>query len=264
VNIITLTTDFGTRDWFVGAMKGVILGIQPQAIIVDLAHDVGSGDIRGGAFSLMAGYSLFSKGTVHVAVIDPGVGSARQAIAVKTTNHLFVGPDNGVLSFALAREKIKSIRRLENEKFFLNPVSRTFHGRDIFAPVAAHLSRSVAFEKFGPALEDFVRLDWPRVQARAGKTEGEIVYVDRFGNLITNIQTESLQIFGDKPCEVFAGRKRLCPIAPFYGAVPAGRPLAVMGSTGLLEIAINGASAAEKFRLGVGDKLDVRPWIKSR
>ena len=260
MNIITVTTDFGTRDWFVG----VILGIQPKAIIVDLAHDIASGDIRGGAFSLMAGYSLFPKGTVHVAVVDPGVGSPRQAIAVQTANYFFVGPDNGMLSFALAREKIKSVHRLENEKFFLKPASRTFHGRDIFAPVAAHLSRGVAIAQFGPALKEFVRLDWPQVQVGDNKIEGEIVYVDRFGNLITNIDAESLRSFGDKPCEVFARNKRLCPIAPFYGAVPVGRSLAVTGSTGFLEIAINGASAAERLRLRVGDALSVRPWIKSR
>jgi len=264
VNIITLTTDFGTRDWFVGALKGVMLGIQPKAIIVDLAHDIHSGDIRGGAFSLMAGYSLFSKGTVHVAVVDPGVGSSRQAIAVQTANYFFVGPDNGALSFALAREKIKSVHRLENEKFFLKPASRTFHGRDIFAPVAAHLSCGVAIAKFGPALSDFVRLDWPRVQVNDSRIDGEIIYVDRFGNLITNIGAESLRPFGDKPCEVFVGKKCLCPIAPFYGAVPVGRPLAVTGSTGFLEIAVNGASAAEKLRLTVGNKLTVRSWIKSR
>lgn len=264
MNIITLTTDFGTRDWFVGAIKGVILGIQPKAIIVDLAHDIHTGAIRGGAFSLMAGYSLFSKGTVHVAVVDPGVGSSRQAIAVQTANYFFVGPDNGVLSFALARENIKSVHRLENEKFFLKPACRTFHGRDIFAPVAAHLSRGVAIAEFGPALKIFVRLDWPRVQVKDSRIDGEIVYVDRFGNLITNIGAESLRPFGDKPCEVFVGNKRLCPIAPFYGAVPVGRPLAVTGSTGFLEIAVNGASAAEKLRLRVGDKLSVRSWIKSR
>lgn len=264
MNIITLTTDFGTRDWFVGAIKGVILGIQPKAIIVDLAHDIHSGDIRGGAFSLMAGGSLFPKGTVHVAVVDPGVGGPRPAIAVRTVNYFFVGPDNGVLSFALGRERIKSIHRLENETFFLQPVSRTFHGRDIFAPVAAHLSRGVAIEAFGPVFKNFVRLDWPRLRVRDGRIEGEIVYVDRFGNLITSIDVESLRKFGDKPCEVFVGSKRICPIAPFYGAVSVGRPLAVTGSSGFLEIAVNGASAAEKFRLGIGHKLSVRPWVKSR
>lgn len=264
MNIITLTTDFGTRDWFVGAMKGAILGIQPRMTVVDLCHEIPSGDIRCGAFSLMAGYPCFPKGTVHVAVVDPGVGGPRQAIAVKTANYFFIGPDNGVLAFALDREKVQTIRRLENQQFFLNPVSRTFHGRDIFAPVAAHLSKGVRLEALGPALENYAKLDWPQVQARQNRVEGEIVHVDRFGNLITNLGEEHLRQFADKPCEVFSGNKQLAPIAPFYGAVAVGRPLAVLGSTGFLEIAINGDSAAKRFRLGVGGKLHVQPWSKSR
>ena len=139
--IITLTTDFGTKDWFVGSMKGVILGIQPEVLVVDITHDVSSGDIRGGAFALAASYSFFARGTIHLAVVDPGVGSDRAAIAVQTADYLFIGPDNGVLSWALRQESIKSIRKLENEKLFLRSISHTFHGRDIFAPVAAHLSK---------------------------------------------------------------------------------------------------------------------------
>lgn len=264
MNIITLTTDFGTRDWFVGAMKGVILGIQPKATVVDLCHEIPSGDIRCGAFSLMAGYPCLPKGTVHVAVVDPGVGGSRQAIAVKTANYFFVGPDNGVLSFALNRDRVKSIHRLHNAAYFRKTVSRTFHGRDTFAPVAAHLSKGVRLEQLGPALEDYVKLDWPQVQVRQDRVEGEIVHVDRFGNLITNLGEEHLRQFADKPCEVFSGNKRLAPIAPFYGAVAVGRPLAVLGSAGFLEIAINGDSAAKRFRLEVGDKLHAHPWSKSR
>jgi len=185
-------------------------------------------------------------------------------MAVQTANCFFIGPDNGVLSFALRREQIKSIHALENEKYFLKPVSRTFHGRDIFAPVAAHLSRGVSIQEFGRRLTDFVKLVWPRLRIQDGEVQGEIVHVDRFGNLITNIDAESLRVFGDKPCEILAKRKRLCAIAPFYGAVRAGRALAVPGSTGFLEIAINGASAAEKFSLRPGDQVSVRPLIKSR
>ena len=264
MNIITLTTDFGTRDWFVGTVKGVVLGIQPHATIVDITHEIASGDIRRGAFALTASYCLFPKNTVHIAVVDPGVGSQRRAIAVQTKDYLFVGPDNGVLSLALAREKIKSIHQLTNDEFFLKPVSQTFHGRDVFGPVAAHLSLGVPIQKLGPWLRDFVTLDWPRLRLLDGKVDGEIVHVDHFGNLITNIDGKSLRVFGDKPCEVFAKRKRLCPIAPFYGAVPVGRPLAVLGSAGFLEIAVNSASAAEKFGLRTGDQVGVRPWIKSR
>lgn len=262
--MISLTTDFGTRDWFVGTMKGVMLGIAPRAVLVDLTHDIPPGDIRGGAFALAASCQFLPRGTVHLAVVDPGVGGARRAIAVRTTNYFFVGPDNGVLSLALAREQIQSIHQLADAKFFLPSVSRTFHGRDIFAPVAAHLSRGVPIERVGPAVTDFNRLDWPQPKVRAGVVSGEVVYEDRFGNLITNLDAASLAGFGDQPCEVFLARKRLCPVAPFYGAVNVGRPLAVMGSSGFLELAVNGAAAADKLGLRVGDRVSVRPWVKSR
>lgn len=264
MNIISLTTDFGTHDWFVATMKGVMLGIAPRAIVVDLTHDVSPGEIRGGAFALAAGCQFFPKRTVHLAVVDPGVGSARKAIAVETDNYFFVGPDNGVLSWALRRERVKSIRQLESNEFFRSSVSQTFHGRDIFAPVAAHLSRGIAMDRLGPALTDYVRLDWPQPEVLTGVVRGEVVYVDRFGNLITNCDAASLAGFGDKSCEVFLGQKRLCPVAPFYGAVQVGRPIAVMGSTGYLEVAVNGASAAERLGLRLGDRVGVRPWLKSR
>src|SRR5262245_32283700 len=189
---ITLTTDFGTRDWFVGTMKGVILGIKPRARVVDITHEIAPGDIRGGAFALMASCRYFPKGTLHVAVVDPGVGSRRRAIAVRTANSILIGPDNGVLSWALRGETIQSIRQLENRRYFLEPVSRTFHGRDIFAPVAAHLSRGVALERLGRELHDLVRLPWPEPVKQREEIRGEIVYIDRFGNAITNIRGERI------------------------------------------------------------------------
>jgi S-adenosylmethionine hydrolase len=253
VHIITLTTDFGTQDWFVGTMKGVILGINRRAIIVDLTHEIPASDLRAGAFALAAGYRYFPKDTIHAAVVDPGVGSDRRAIAVQTANYFFVGPDNGVLSLALAGEKVKSIRQLTNAAFFLKPVSQTFHGRDIFAPVAAHLSRGVPIEKLGAPLKDFVRLDWPRPRVRGGTVEGEIVHVDRFGNLITNLDAGSLRALGRRSREVSAKRRRLCAVASCYSAVPVGQPVAVLGSTGLLEIAINGGNAAQRLGLRIGD-----------
>jgi S-adenosylmethionine hydrolase len=256
VQIITLTTDFGAKDWFVGTMKGVILGINPRAGIVDVTHEISPGDIRAGAFALAASYSYFPKDTVHVAVVDPGVGGGRKAIAVQTASYFFVGPDNGVLSFALAREKIKSIHRLENERFFLQPISQTFHGRDLFAPVAAHLSRGLPLQRLGPVHEDFVRLRWPKPRILPSGLEGEVVYVDRFGNVITNINNGTLP--SREGGHVFAGRKRLCPVKAFYQSVPRGQAVAVSGSSGFLEIAINGGSAAEKFDLRVGCAVSVR------
>lgn len=256
MQIITLTTDFSTKDWFVGTMKGVILGIAPRAAIVDITHEIPAGDIRAGAFALAAGYRFFPKGTVHAAVVDPGVGGARKAIVVQTANYLFVGPDNGVLSLALAREKIKSVRQLENANYFLQPVSHTFHGRDIFAPVAAHLSRGTPIRKFGPAQKDFIRPSWPQPRARRNRIEGEVVFIDRFGNAITNIEGASLDMRSS--LEVFAGHKRLCQLRPFYQSVPEGQAVAVPGSSGFLEIAVNGGSAANRFGLKIGDRVSLR------
>lgn len=258
MQIITLTTDFGARDWFVGVMKGVILGVNPRAKVVDLTHEIAPGDIRGGAFALSAACRFFPKGTIHVAVVDPGVGSNRPALAVQTAEYGFVGPDNGVLSFALRDQKIKAIHRLENAQFFLKPVSRTFHGRDLFAPVAAHLSRGVPIHRFGPRQKELHRLKWPEPRpAAGGRIEGEVVYLDRFGNAITNVENASLKPTG--LYEVFAGRRRLCPVRAFYGSVRRGAAVAVPGSTGFLEIAVNGSSAARELGLAVGSQVSVTP-----
>jgi S-adenosyl-L-methionine hydrolase (adenosine-forming) len=262
-SIITLTTDFGTRDWFVGTMKGVIARINPRSQVVDISHEIDPGNIREGAFALAASYSFFPKGTIHVAVIDPGVGSSRRAIAVVTENYVFVGPDNGVLSWALRKEKIKPIYRLENSEFFLEPVSQTFHGRDVFSSVAAHLSKGVSPRSLGPRVRDLLQLPWPAAHRTGHDIEGEIVYVDRFGNCITNIDVESLRAPTAGALEISVGRKCRCGIKSFYQAVPAGRPVAVIGSSGLLEIAVNGGSAARKFSLSPGKKVHVR-LAKSR
>ncbi|MCX6927670.1 MAG: SAM-dependent chlorinase/fluorinase [Verrucomicrobia bacterium] len=255
MSVITLTTDFGTRDWFVGTMKGVMLYLQPQATVVDITHEILPGDIRGGAFALAASDRFFPKGTVHVAVVDPGVGSQRKAIAVRTAHCFFVGPDNGVLSWALAKQKITAIHTLENDAYFLQPVSRTFHGRDVFAPVAAHLSRGVPIKKFGPAQSDFVRLDWPEPRKRRKGIEGEVVYIDRFGNAITNLEIRELRRSDGAFCEVFAKRPRVYPLRSCYQAVEPKTPVALVGSSGFLEIAVNGGSAEEVLGLRIGTRV---------
>jgi S-adenosylmethionine hydrolase len=257
--LVTLTTDFGTRDWFVGAMKGAILGIEPRARVVDVTHEVAAGDIRGGAFALAAGCRFFAKGTVHVAVVDPGVGSLRRAIAIQTADYFFVGPDNGVLSWAVNREKVEAIHSLEDEAFFLQPVSRTFHGRDIFAPVAAHLSRGVRIQKFGPALKDFARLDWPEPRMRRGQLEGEVVYIDRFGNVITNLEERLLRGYHGGWCEIYGRRRRVCPLRTFYQAVTPKTAVALVGASGFLEIAINGGSAKEVLGVQIGTHVALHP-----
>ncbi len=258
MNLITLTSDFGTCDWFVGTMKGVIFSINPRVTVVDLTHEIPPGDIRAGAFALAAGCRFFPHGTVHVVVVDPGVGGPREGIAVQTEDYIFIGPDNGVLSLALARERIKMIRQLKNEALFLSTVSHTFHGRDVFAPAAAHLSSGVPPRKCGPRQEELVQLEWPRPRVTAASVKGEIVYIDRFGNLITNIGGECLEPFRNTATRVFGKGRKLCSVADFYQAVPAGKPVAVLGSTGFLEIAVNGGSAARMLQLEVGDPVQVR------
>ena len=240
-------------------MKAVVLGINPQAKLIDLTHEIPAGDIRAGAFALMAGFRFFPKGTVHVAIVDPGVGSPRRALAVQTQDYLFVGPDNGVLSWALAREPIKAVHQLENKMYFLEPVSRTFHGRDIFAPVAAHLSRGVQVDRFGRELADWVRLPWPAPTQCRGALRGEVVYVDRFGNAVTNLNAELLLKEGVSTCEVRGRRKVRCGVGAFYGAVPAHQPIAVIGSSGFLEIAVNGDSAARQLGLRIGNEVIIQP-----
>jgi S-adenosylmethionine hydrolase len=253
---ITLTTDFGTGDWFVGTMKGVVLNLAPRTTVVDLTHDVAPGDIRAGAFALAASHAFFPRGTIHLAVVDPGVGSRRQAIAVRTSNYFFVGPDNGVLSWSLAKEKIKAIHALENQNFFLPQVSSTFHGRDVFAPVAARLSRGLPIHKLGPRLTDFVRLEWPQPRRSRRHIEGEILYIDRFGNAITNVSSDILNGLDGEPAILLKGRR--LRISAFYQAVPPGRPVGVIGSSGFLEIAVNGGSAAKVLGLRVRMAVEVR------
>jgi hypothetical protein len=257
MSLITLTTDFGTEDWFVGTMKGVILKIAPRATVVDITHEIPAGDIRAGAFALAASCRFFPRGTLHVAVVDPGVGGARRALAVQTADYVFIGPDNGVLSCALAKEKIRAVHRLENANYFLLPVSQTFQGRDIFAPVAAHLSGGVSVHKLGPAQKNFFRLSWPKPHVRRGGIEGEVVFIDRFGNAITNIENASLDPRSGP--EIFAGRQRLCRVKEFYQSVPAGQAVAVPGSSGFWEIAVNGGSASAKFGLQIGSRVRVCP-----
>jgi S-adenosyl-L-methionine hydrolase (adenosine-forming) len=258
VSVIALTTDFGTADWFVGTLKGVLAHLAPSATVVDLTHDLAPGDIRGGAFTLAAATPYFPKRTVHVVVVDPGVGSARRAIAVQTLDGFFVGPDNGVLSWALARQKVRAIHALENEAYFLQPVSRTFHGRDIFAPVAAFLSRGVPIRRLGPALKEFVRFDWPEPRRRQGRIEGEVVYIDRFGNAITNLGCEILSGTDPVFCEIYGRCRRVCRLGGFYQSVSPNAPIALVGSCGFVEVAVNGGSAEKALGVRIGTRVVLR------
>ena len=191
--IITLTTDFGLNDHFVGTMKGVILDIVPDAEIVDICHSVQPFDILDGALTLAQAYSYYPEWTVHMVVVDPGVGSARPAIIASTGVYSFIAPDNGVLSLMYAREERLSVRHITAEHYFLQPLSNTFHGRDVFAPAAAYRAKGVDLEKFGEEITDFVRFNAPRPKAVDAKTlRGVVLKVDRFGNLVTNITPEDV------------------------------------------------------------------------
>ena len=239
-------------------MKGVIAAINPNARTIDISHDVPAGNIRAGAFALASSYSFFPPDTIHLAIVDPGVGSNRRPIAVKTTRYTFVGPDNGVLSWAVAREKILAIHLLENPKFFLRTVSKTFHGRDVFSPVAAHLSLGIPVQQLGPRCKELISIPWPGASSAKNEICGEILYVDRFGNAITNIEHWRFEaLHNHASCKVVSGRFRSI-FGTHYQAVPPGRPVAVLGSTGFLELAVNAGNAAGEFGLREGNKVTVR------
>ncbi len=259
-SLLTLTTDFGLTDWFAGTLKGVVLARAPDTRIVDISHGIAPGDSRGGAFALAASCAYFPEGTVHLAVVDPGVGGSRAALAVRTKRFLFVGPDNGVLSFALRNETVESARYLRNEELFLSSVSRTFHGRDVFAPVAAYLCGGGEIEKVGPEAREWVRLRWPEpLPAGRGQWRGEVVYVDRYGNAITNLPETLLPEGGENSAAVMAlegGRE--VPVKAFYGAVERGVPVAVPGSSGLIELAVNAGHAGDSLDLFIGSPV----WLR--
>jgi S-adenosylmethionine hydrolase len=250
---IALLSDFGTRDWFVASMKGVIMTVNPRALIVDINHDVPAGDIAAGAFNLLACHASFPKGTVFVAVVDPGVGSRRAAIAVRAGGYVFVGPDNGLFSLIIDNYYKSEVRSLENVRYFQKEISSTFHGRDIFAPVGAHLSRGVAFEKLGPKMKNIVPLTTvPAAHAAKKNIAGSVIHIDRFGNAITNIssslasQAKRIRVKG-----------RTVPLCGCYSDVGQGKPVAVIGSCGFVEVSVNRGNAAQKLRLKIGDPVTV-------
>ena len=267
--IITLTTDFGTIDTYVGIMKGVILSINPNAQIVDLTHAIPPQDIYEAAFSIYAAYNYFPKGTIHIIVVDPGVGSDRQAIVCQTDSAFFVCPDNGVLSYLLhsveneGEQPIDSVA-IQNSTYYLSEVSNTFHGRDIFAPVAAHLSLGVLLNDIGPPVQTLVQLPIQVPELSGNTLTGQIVKIDRFGNAITNISETAIARLesastGKMPIyEIRVGSARLNRLNRAYAESGVGKPLAIIGSCGLLEIAINGGNAKEGLGLKWGDPVVIQ------
>ena len=261
---ITLITDFGLADGFVGTMKGVIYTINPDASIVDISHEIASQDISTAGFLLKASYSYFPQGTVHVVVVDPGVGSQRRAIAVETAKYYFVAPDNGVLTRALAQEGIMKAVELTNQAYLLEEVSDTFHGRDIFAPAAAQLSLGTAMEALGAQADDLVEMSLSEPEVHRDSVKGHIIHADRFGNLTTDIPRELFETaVSDCPFVIAVAGRKLDRVARSYADVPIGVPVALFNSFGNLEIAINRGSAAEILGAGEGDDVRIEVGIGS-
>jgi S-adenosylmethionine hydrolase len=251
--IITLTTDFGTSDHLVGAMKGVILNINPAARIVDINHSVVPFDILDGALSIANAYAFFPSRTIHVVIVDPGVGTERRPILVSGEKHFFVAPDNGILSMIYEREPC-TVRHITAEHYFLSPVSPTFHGRDIFAPTAAWLSKSLQTEAFGEPITDFVRFTMPKAKTSGLAVKGVVLRVDAFGNLMTNFTAENIPagaIEGGTIKFAVNGKQVLMFAKTFASGIP-GEPIAVLGSAGYVEIVVNRGSAARTLGVNRG------------
>ena len=265
MGLIALLTDFGTRDEYVGVMKGVIAGISPDIRVVDVTHAIDPQDIVHGAYILAAAVPFFPPGTVHVAVVDPGVGGGRRILAVESGGCRFLAPDNGILERALAGRTIRTMVSVENRRFFISPVSHTFHGRDIFAPVAAHMAKGTELRRLGPAVDpaQIVTGVLPGCHSpEAGCLEGVVIAVDRFGNLMTNIARDAIErLHGDRDAGrltvELAGRP-IGGLVDAYQQVPHHAPLAIVGSRDLLEISVNGGNARQLLGAGKNEPVTVR------
>ncbi len=250
--IVTLTTDFGLRDHYVASLKGTMLAINPALDIVDAVHDIAGMDVLEAAFILCGFYRSFPKGTVHLAVVDPGVGGARRPILVESKDYYFVGPDNGIFSYIYRDENPQRVIHLTASQHFAAAVSDTFHGRDIFGPVAAHLLDGLDPRWLGPAIDDFVRLPLPEPKAGAAAIAGQVVHVDRFGNLVTNIGAGLLAAAAGRKLRVRAGAAVIEGLAHGYDGAAPGAALALIGSVGTLEVSVNRGSAAAALKLARG------------
>jgi len=256
--IITLLTDFGTKDHYVASMKGVILNINPQCLLIDITHQVRPHDIREGAFILANAYSYFPKGTIHLSVVDPGVGGARKPLLIVTQNYCFVGPDNGLFTMITQKECVKQIIALDKRKYHLSKVSTTFHGRDIFAPVAAHLSLGIKPNALGHKIDSLVWLGFEGPFIKEGKLLGEILHIDAFGNLVSNIDERKLfRFIQSRPFVIRAGRKAISGLKKGYWEGKKGEPIALLGSGGFLEICVREGSAQKMLKAKRGDPIQI-------
>ncbi len=262
--VIALLTDFGTQDIYGGVMKGVIWSICPDARIADLTHEIPPQDITAGALALWGAVRYFPQGTVFCAVVDPGVGTERRAIALQTHEHFFVGPDNGLLWWAVSESEILAAVELRNPAYFLPVISRTFHGRDIFAPVAAHIANGVPLSEFGPEIDPDTLVKLPPLRAAISDERilAQVIHIDRFGNAITNLREEDFAVWvenlGWRNWLAFIREVVFDEIHRTYGEVPPGTPLLLFNSYGLLEVAVNRGSATQRLGIRTGDVLEIR------
>ena len=256
--IVTLLTDFGERDGFVGIMKGVVLGICPSARLVDLSHEVAPQDITGAALVLLNAVSHFPPGTIHLAVVDPGVGTARRPILIETERFVLVGPDNGLLSLAAEQAPVRRVIHLDRSEWFLPSPTHTFHGRDVFAPVAGHCARGVDCGELGSKADEFARLALPAPRRLDDAIEGQVIHVDRFGNLTCNLRRDEFASSFVAGVSISVGGTQISEISPHYSAVREGKPLALWNSWGHLEIAIRNGSAARHLRSRIGDRVQLK------
>jgi len=252
--IITLTTDYGTNDHLVGVLKGVILKINPETAIIDITHAVTPYDLLDGALAIASAYSYFPPRTIHVVIVDPGVGTERRPILVSGQNQYFVAPDNGVLSGVYEKEQNFAVRHLTSEHYFMQPVSKTFHGRDVFAPVAGWLSKHWQPASMGEVIEDFKRFAMPRPKEADGGLKGVVLKVDGFGNLITNFRAEDLAVDSVEKgtINLQAGNYPVTRMVTMFASGNAGEPVAYIGSSGYLEIAVNKGNASKALAIGRG------------
>jgi S-adenosylmethionine hydrolase len=257
--VITLLTDFGSAGPYPGAMKGVMLGICPDAQLADISHEISPWSVPEAAFTLAQTWHYFPHGTVHLIVVDPGVGGTRRPIIAKAGGHLFVAPDNGVLTMIFDSSPGHIVRNITASRYFRKPVSHTFHGRDIFAPVAAWAARGELFAKFGKKIDDYVRLNFGRPKKnKDGTLSGSVLQVDRFGNVITNFVTTDWPDLNKKPFELRAGRRSITRLASSYSEVQPGELFLIGGSAGYLEISLNQENAAKALDIAPGASIQLR------
>lgn len=258
---ITFTTDFGEADHYIACMKGVVLQLAPAARLIDVTHLIGAHDVVHGAFVLRQVFDYFPDGAIHVAVVDPGVGTTRRLIAARYGGQVILAPDNGLVTLVHRDFVLAELRVIQNESLFRSRISATFHGRDILAPVAGHLARGLTLDHVGPMIDQLELLNLEPSQRLAdGSLQGQVLYVDHFGNLISNISEEELLRHGggDPRMNVHVGPLRIGPLRRTYGDVAVGEIVAIIGSTGMLEVAINQGDAAERLRAEPGTVVVVR------